>query len=159
MKIMKIIEKNIVEIVSDVSNVPVDKIIRNKRATRHSNVVISRQLLVNILFRNFNYTNHMVRDVVGYKNHASIVHARNMHDTDYQYDASYRKMYDKAMDLLGLYVNDKDEQADLNLTMKDKIQEQNKEIDRYKNLWIKEKSERERFHDLLISFKKKYMLK
>ncbi len=156
---MKIIEKNIVEIVSDVSNVPVDKIIRNKRATRHSNVVISRQLLVNILFRNFNYTNHMVRDVVGYKNHASIVHARNMHDTDYQYDASYRKMYDKAMDLLGLYVNDKDEQADLNLTMKDKIQEQNKEIDRYKNLWIKEKSERERFHDLLISFKKKYMLK
>jgi len=154
---MRIIEKNIVEIISEVSNVPVNKIIRNKRATRQANVVVSRQLLVNILFRNFNYTNHMVRDVIGYKNHASVVHARGMHDTDYQYDLSYRRMYDKAMDLLGLYINDKDEQADLNLSMKDKIQEQNKELDKYKNLWLKEKSEKERYQDLLISFKKKYV--
>jgi hypothetical protein len=99
----------------------------------------------------------MVRDVIGYKNHASVVHARGMHDTDYQYDLSYRRMYDKAMDLLGLYINDKDEQADLNLSMKDKIQEQNKELDKYKNLWLKEKSEKERYQDLLISFKKKYV--
>ena len=80
-----------------------------------------------------------------------------MHETDYKYDLSYRNMYDKAMDLLGLYINDKDEQADLNLSMKDKIQEQNKELDKYKNLWLKEKSEKERYQDLLINFKKKYI--
>ena len=154
---MRIIEKNIIDIIAEVSNVPADKIIRNKRATRQSNVVISRQLLVNILFRNFNYTNHMIRDIIKYKNHASVVHARNMHETDYKYDSSYRNMYDKAMDLLGLYINDKDEQADLNLSMKDKIQEQNKELDKYKNLWLKEKSEKERYQDLLINFKKKYV--
>jgi len=157
MKIMRIIEKNIIKIIAEVSNVPVEKIIRNKRATRQANVVISRQLLVNLLFRNFNYTNHMVKDVIGYKNHASVVHARNMHDTDYQYDSSYRRMYDKAMDMLGLYINDKDEQTDLNLTMRDKIQEQNKELDRYKNLWMKEKSEKERAQEMLITFKKKYI--
>jgi hypothetical protein len=154
---MRIIEKNIIKIIAEVSNVPVEKIIRNKRATRQANVVISRQLLVNLLFRNFNYTNHMVKDVIGYKNHASVVHARNMHDTDYQYDSSYRRMYDKAMDMLGLYINDKDEQTDLNLTMRDKIQEQNKELDRYKNLWMKEKSEKERAQEMLITFKKKYI--
>ena len=154
---MRIIEKNIIKIIAEVSNVPVEKIIRNKRATRQANVVISRQLLVNLLFRNFNYTNHMVKDVIGYKNHASVVHARNMHDTDYQYDSSYRRMYDKAMDMLGLYINDKDEQTDLNYTMRDKIQEQNKELDRYKNLWMKEKSEKERAQEMLITFKKKYI--
>ena len=154
---MRIIEKNIIDIIAEVSNVPADKIIRNKRATRQSNVVISRQLLVNILFRNFNYTYHMIRDIIKYKNHASVVHARNMHETDYKYDLSYRNMYDKAMDLLGLYINDKDEQADLNLSMIDKIQGQNKELDKYKNLWLKEKSEKERYQDLLISFKKKYV--
>ncbi len=155
---MKKIEKNIIQIVSEVSNVPVNKIIRNKRATREANVAVSRQLLVNVLFRNFNYTNHMVKDVIKYKNHASVVHARNMHETDYQYNEQYRRMYDKSMDMLGLYINDKDDDALTNLTMKSKIEEQEKKIDRYKDLWMNEKAEKERIHGLLINFKKKYML-
>tara|TARA_X000001382_G_scaffold124395_1_gene108907 strand:+ start:168 stop:644 length:477 start_codon:yes stop_codon:yes gene_type:complete len=158
MIIMKKIEKNIIQIVSEVSNVPVNKIIRNKRATREANVAVSRQLLVNVLFRNFNYTNHMVKDVIKYKNHASVVHARNMHETDYQYNEQYRRMYDKSMDMLGLYINDKDDDALTNLTMKSKIEEQEKKIDRYKDLWMNEKAEKERIHGLLINFKKKYML-
>jgi chromosomal replication initiation ATPase DnaA len=105
MKIMKIIEKNIVKIVAEVCNVKENKIIRNRRSTRHSNVVLARQILVNILFRNFNYTNHMVKDVLKYKNHASVVHARNMHDTDYKCSEGYRGLYNKSMDMLGLYVN------------------------------------------------------
>ena len=159
MKIMEIIEKNIVKIVSEVCNVDEDKIIRNKFATRHSNVVVARQVLVNLLWRNFNYTNYMIKDILGYKNHASVVHSRNMHDTDYQYDEIYRNLYNKAMDMLGLYVNDKDMDASINLSMKEKISEQEKQIGRYKDLWMNERAEKERIHGLLINFKKKYMLR
>ena len=157
MTIMKTIEKNIIKIVSEVCNVEENKIIRNKRATRHSNVVVARQVLVNILWRNFNYTNHMIRDVVGYKNHASVVYARSMHETDYKYSEGYRGIYNKSMDMLGLYVNDKDIDASLNLSMKNKIEEQEKQIGKYKDLWMNEKLERERYQDLLITFKKKYI--
>ena len=100
----------------------------------------------------------MIKDILGYKNHASVVHSRNMHDTDYQYDEIYKNLYNKAMDMLGLYVNDKDMDASINLSMKDKINEQEKQIGRYKDLWMNEKAEKERIHGLLINFKKKYML-
>tara|TARA_Y100001963_G_scaffold147294_1_gene223451 strand:- start:420 stop:764 length:345 start_codon:yes stop_codon:yes gene_type:complete len=111
----------------------------------------------------------MVKDIIGYKNHASVVHARNMHETDYKYNDSYRKMYDRAMYMLGLYVSNKDEQASISLSMKDKIEEQEKQIDIYKDLWMNEKAEKERYMEvndyyekfikhegLLINFKKKY---
>tara|TARA_R110002012_G_scaffold259907_2_gene441548 strand:+ start:108 stop:587 length:480 start_codon:yes stop_codon:yes gene_type:complete len=159
MRIMEILEKNIINIVSEVCNVPEDKIIRNRTATRHANVVIARQVLVNLLYRNFNYTNHNLRDILGYKNHASIVHARGMHDIDYKTNIMYRNFYNKSMDHLGLYVNSEDIEASRNIDMKKKIEEQDRAIGRYKDLWINERAEKERIHGLLINFKKKYMLK
>ena len=142
---MEILEKNIINIVSDVCNVPTEKIIRNRTATRHANVVVARQILVNLLYRNFNYTNHNLRDILGYKNHASIVHARGMHDIDYKSNMMYRNFYNKSMEQLGLYVNDED------------IEEQDKVIGKYKDLWINERSEKEKYQQLLINFKKKYI--
>ena len=156
---MEKIEKNIVKIVSGITNVPEDMIIRNKRATRHANVVVARQILSNILWRNFNYTNHMIRDVIGYKNHASVVHLRNTHEFDYKYNKAYKRFYDQSMDELGLYINDKDSDAKKNLDMKNKLEEKTKDIERYRNLWMHEKSERERIQGMLTTFKKKYMLK
>ena len=62
------------------------------------------------------------------------------------------------MDHLGLYVNSEDIEASRNMDMKKKIEEQEKTIGRYKDLWMNEKLEKERIHGLLINFKKKYML-
>jgi hypothetical protein len=63
------------------------------------------------------------------------------------------------MDELGLYINDKDSDAKKNLDMKSKLEEKTKDIERYRNLWMHEKSERERIQGMLTTFKKKYMLK
>tara|TARA_R110002020_G_scaffold441895_1_gene652940 strand:+ start:276 stop:764 length:489 start_codon:yes stop_codon:yes gene_type:complete len=157
MEIMKILEKNILNIVSGVCNVPANKIIRNRKATRQANVVVSRQVLVNMLWRNFNYTNHMVKDILGYKNHASVVHSRSMHETDYKYDMIYRNMYNKCMEQLGLYVNDEDIEASRNRDMKKTIEEQDKQIGKYKDLWLNEKIEKEKYQQELITFRKKYI--
>ena len=97
---MKILEKNIINIVSDVCNIPKNRIIRNRKATREANVVIARQILVNILWRNFNYTNHNLKDILGYKNHASIVHARHTHDADYQYNFIYKYSWTNCLGTL-----------------------------------------------------------
>ena len=154
---MEMLEKNIINIVAEICNVPEDKIIRNRTATRHANVVLARQVLVNLLYRNFNYTNHNLRDILGYKNHASIVHARGMHDIDYKSNIMYRNFYNKSMEQLGLYVNSEDIEASRNLDMKRRIEEQDKAIGKYKDLWINERSEKEKYQQLLINFKKKYI--
>lgn len=154
---MKILEKNIINIVSDVCNIPKNRIIRNRKATREANVVIARQILVNILWRNFNYTNHNLKDILGYKNHASIVHARHTHDSDYQYNFIYKNFYDKSMEQLGLYISNEDIDASRNLSMKNKIEEQEKEIDKYKDWWLTEKFNREKYQQELITFKKRYI--
>ena len=154
---MEILEKNIINIVSDVCNVPYNKIIRDRKATRHSSVVLARQILINLLWRNFNYTNHNLRDILGYKNHASIVHARNTHETDYQYSSNYRNLYNKSMEQLGLYISDEDVDALRNLEMKSKIENQQQEIGKYKDLWLTEKLHREKYQQELITFKKRYI--
>ncbi len=154
---MKILEKNIINIVSNVCNIAEDKIIRNRKATREANVVIARQILVNILWRNFNYTNHNLRDILGYKNHASIVHARHTHDADYQYNFIYKNFYDKSMEQLGIYISKEDIDVSRNLNIQSKMEKQQEEIEKYKDWWLTEKFNREKYQQELITFKKRYI--
>ena len=153
---MKILEKNIINIVSKVCNIAENKIIRNRKATREANVVVARQILVNILWRNFNYTNHNLRDILGYKNHASIVHARHTHESDYKYNFIYKKLYDKSMKQLDAYV-DLDTNVSRNLDLISKMEKQEEEIEKYKDWWLTEKFNREKYQQELITFKKKYI--
>ena len=157
MKTMKLLEKKILKIVSDVCNVEEKHIIRRKGAKRRANLVLARQVLVNVLWRNFNYTNFMVRDILKYKNHASVVHCRKMHDIDYDYNKEYRRYYNNVSEQLGLYVNDEDLSAMKNIDLSKRLEDQEKEIDKYKNLWIYEKVQREKYQQELITFKKKYI--
>ena len=154
---MKILEKNILKIVSEVCNVSERQIIRRKGSKRSSNLVLARQILVNILWRNFNYTNFMVRDILRYKNHASVVHCRKMHETDYEYNPEYRKYYNRVSEKLGLYISDEDLEVMKNLDLSRRIEKQEEEIVRYKNMWIVEKTQREKYQQELITFKKKYI--
>tara|TARA_R110000824_G_scaffold388367_1_gene583926 strand:- start:308 stop:796 length:489 start_codon:yes stop_codon:yes gene_type:complete len=157
MKTMKVLEKKIIGIVSDVCNVSEGRIIRRKGARRSANLVVARQVLVNMLWRNFNYTNFMVRDILKYKNHASIVHCRKMHDQDHEFNPEYRRYYNKVAEKLGVYVNDEDQEAMKNTNLSRKLETQEKDIVKYKDLWLLEKSQREKYQQELITFKKKYI--
>ena len=157
MKTMKVLEKKIIGIVSEVCNVSERSIIRRKGARRSANLVLARQILVNILWRNFNYTNFMVRDILKYKNHASVVHCRKMHDIDYEYNNEYKRYYNQVSEKLGIYVNSEDQEAIKNASLNRQLELQEKEITKYKDLWIMERTQRERYQQELITFKKKYI--
>jgi len=157
METMKILEKNILKIISNVCVVPKENIIRNRKSKKHSNLVLARQILVNVLWNNFNYTNYMIRDVVKYKNHASVVHHRRNHETDYEYRNIYRERYDEVMDQIGLYISDEDIEKARNRDLNETILDHEKMIGKYKELWLSEKLEKEKYQQELITFKKKYI--
>ena len=155
---MKANEQIIMRAVSIVCGVPPDKIVRKGRSSRRQDVVIARQMLCNLLFENYNYTYYQIRDVIGYKNHASSIHARNMHKQDVLFNNSYRKSYTKIMSKLNIAISSEKEIKDAYEDLKLEHEKANKLIEMLRERLKLEENAKDRYQQKLITLSKKYCL-
>lgn len=152
-------ENKIVNAISCVCNIDREDIVRNENAKRTAQLVQARQIMSYLLWEEFDYTFFQVRDAIGYKNHASAIHSKKMHEIDYFQDKRYRKMYDSIVKKLNI------EQKGDNTLLSEKLEleDENKElrnlIKMYKERLNNETRRKERYEQELISFKKKFLLK
>jgi hypothetical protein len=155
---MKANEQIVMRAVSIVCGVPPDKIVRKGRSSRRQDVVIARQMLCNLLFENYNYTYYQIRDVIGYKNHASSIHARNMHKQDISFNNSYRKSYSKILSKLNIAISSEKEIRDAYEDLKLEHEKANKLIEMLKDRLEAEEKSKDRYQQKLITLSKKYCL-
>ena len=151
-------ENKIIKAISYVCNVDRKDIVRNEDARRTSQIVEARQIMSYLLWDEFDYTFFQIRDAIGYKNHASAIHSKKMHEIDYFQDKRYRKMYDEIVKKLNI----KQKDDNILLTEKLELEDENKElrtlIKMYKEKLKNETRRKERYEQELISFKKKFLL-
>ena len=115
-------------------------------------------MLCNLLFENYNYTYYQIRDVIGYKNHASSIHARNMHKQDISFNNSYRKSYSKIMSKLNIAISSEKEIKDAYEDLKLEHEKANKLIEMLKNRLEAEEKSKDKYQQKLITLSKKYCL-
>ena len=124
---------------------------RGKKAKKHANLVRARQILVSILWNEYGYTNYKIRDLIGYKNHSSVIHARITHEKDNQNNITYRRLYGRILLELG-------KKSDYSTDIEDKLKETKKLLSTYKKLYNTERQECEKIKEQLTDLKKKYLL-
>lgn len=151
-------ERLIISSIARVCNLPEKEIRRRGKAKRTAPLTRARQMFTNILYDKCRYTYMQVRDAIGYKNHASAIHSKNMHEIDYLHDKHYRKTYDHIIKSLNIVIKDEEELKGENLDLISLVKQQKKEIKAYKKMMKHERRRAERYQQLLISFKKKYLL-
>jgi len=155
---MKANEQIIMRAVSIVCGVSPDKIVRKGRSSRRQDIVIARQMLCNLLFESYNYTYYQIRDVIGYKNHASSIHARNMHKQDVLFNNSYRKSYSKIMSKLNIAISSEKEIKDAYEDLKLEHEKANKLIEMLRERLKLEEKAKDKYQQKLITLSKKYCL-
>ena len=65
-------------------------------ATRQRGYVECRQMIAYTMRKKYNMTCVKVAEMLGNRNHTTIVHNTNMHHNDYQLCERYREIYDRA---------------------------------------------------------------
>ena len=129
----------------------VKDLFRGKGARKHASLVMARQILVSILWNEIGYTNYKIRDLIGYKNHSSVIHARVTHEKDNKNNVRYRRLYGRILLELG-------KKSEYSMDIEDKLRETQKILSMYKKLYNTERQECERVKAQLTDFKKKYSL-
>ena len=143
--------RKIVNSVCSNCNVTSNLLFRDKHARKQDYIVRARQVLVSILWNEKGLTNYEIRDILGYKNHASVIHARKQHEQDNKNNFTYRKIYGKTLIDLGL-------ESDYTIDVEKKLKEQKKINEILTKLYENEKKDCERFKKELTELRKKYLL-
>ena len=143
--------RKIVNSVCSNCDVTPNLLFRDKHARKQDHIVRARQILVSILWNEKGLTNYKIRDILGYKNHASVIHARKQHELDNKNNFKYRKLYGKTLMDLGI-------EGDYAIDIDKQLKEQ-KKINKILNiLYENEKLECERIRNELTDLRKKYLL-
>ena len=124
---------------------------RDKHARKLEHIVRARQMLVAILWNEKGLTNYAIRDILGYKNHASVIHARKQHELDNKNNFKYRKLYGKTLMDLGI-------EGDYAIDIDKQLKEQKKINKILNKLYENERQECERIRNELTDLRKKYLL-
>tara|TARA_R100000231_G_C5263390_1_gene146370 strand:- start:74 stop:532 length:459 start_codon:yes stop_codon:yes gene_type:complete len=143
--------RKIVNSVCNNCSVTSNLLFRDKHARKLEHIVRARQMLVAILWNEKGLTNYAIRDILGYKNHASVIHARKQHEQDNKNNFKYRKTYGKTLLDLGI-------QNDYSIDIGKQLKEQKKINNVLKRLYENEKKDCERIKKELASLRKKYLL-
>ena len=67
---------------------------------RRQEIVQARNSTVNIMRSTLELSLEEIAERLGYKSHASVLHALKMHELDLQYNNSYRRKYQSIMECL-----------------------------------------------------------
>jgi len=124
---------------------------RDKNARKQDHIVRARQILVSILWNEKGLTNNKIKDIIGYKNHASVVHARKQHEIDNKNNFKYRKLYGRTLVDLGI-------ESDYTIDIDKQLKEQKKINKILNKLYENERQECERIKMELTELRKKYLL-
>ena len=143
--------RKIVNSVCSNCDVTPNLLFRDKHARKQDHIVRARQILVSILWNEYWYTNYRIRDLIGYKNHSSVIHARITHEKDNQNNITYRRLYGRILLELG-------KKSDYSTDIEDKLKETKKLLSTYKKLYNTERQECEKIKEQLTDLKKKYLL-
>jgi hypothetical protein len=143
--------RKIVNSVCSNCDVTPNLLFRDKHARKQDHIVRARQILVSILWNEKGLTNYKIRDILGYKNHASVIHARKQHELDNKNNFKYRKLYGKTLMDLGI-------EGDYAIDIDKQLKEQKKINKILNKLYENEKLECERIRNELTDLRKKYLL-
>tara|TARA_R100000152_G_C6617497_1_gene69320 strand:- start:36 stop:494 length:459 start_codon:yes stop_codon:yes gene_type:complete len=143
--------RKIVNSVCSNCDVTPNLLFRDKHARKQDHIVRARQILVSILWNEKGLTNYKIRDILGYKNHASVIHARKQHELDNKNNFKYRKLYGKTLMDLGI-------KGDYAIDIDKQLKEQKKINKILNKLYENEKLECERIRNELTDLRKKYLL-
>jgi len=89
---------NLVTIVGEVHSILPKKIMVS--SGRRQGIVQARNSTVNIMRSTLELSLEEIAERLGYKSHASVLHALKMHELDLQYNNSYRRKYQSIMECL-----------------------------------------------------------
>jgi len=89
---------NLVTIVGEVHSILPKKIMVS--SGRRQEIVQARNSTVNIMRSTLELSLEEIAERLGYKSHASVLHALKMHELDLQYNNSYRRKYQSIMECL-----------------------------------------------------------
>tara|TARA_R100001594_G_scaffold117046_2_gene152217 strand:- start:660 stop:1118 length:459 start_codon:yes stop_codon:yes gene_type:complete len=89
---------NLVTIVGEVHSILPKKIMVS--SGRRQEIVQARNSAVNIMRSTLELSLEEIAERLGYKSHASVLHALKMHELDLQYNNSYRRKYQSIMECL-----------------------------------------------------------
>ena len=81
-----------------------------------------------------------------------------MHEIDYLHDKHYRETYDSITKSLNIVIKDEETIKGENLDLNNLVKQQQKEIKAFKKMMKHERRRADRYQQMLISFKKKYLL-
>ena len=143
--------RKVVNSICNNCDIMVKDLFRGKKAKKHANLVRARQILVSILWNELGYTNYKIRDLIGYKNHSSVIHARTTHEKDNKNNINYRRLYGRILLELG-------RKSEYSMDIEDKLKETQKILSMYKKLYNTERQVCERIKEQLTDLKKKYLL-
>tara|TARA_Y100001938_G_C7946918_1_gene357242 strand:- start:297 stop:770 length:474 start_codon:yes stop_codon:yes gene_type:complete len=149
-------ERAIIKAIGHICNLNENDIKRNEKARRTSQLVQARQMFSYLLWDEFDYTFFEIRDAIGYRNHASAIHSKKMHEIDYFHDKRYREMYDGIIKKLNIKTKESDTNTEKE-NLVNEIKLLKKRIDFYKKELSIERNKREKYQQELITFRKKYI--